>query len=167
MGDVETGKFLGWYFPEENKVPFFITNLRIGQKKYKCGDCCYESDRAYDVRRHVGKMHALVNTNHNNTNNTSNTLIGVNDGSGVYLDKRKQTKLKKGGIIDRGVKLGGDVLHGKKLKRKSVRREKRLNSMGKENGGEYKEGNGILGDEEKYHIIKLFKLQLLSFSKQI
>ena len=28
--------------------------------------------------------------------------------------------------------------------------------MGKEKGGKNKEGNGILGDEEKYHIIKLF-----------
>ena len=140
--------------------------MRIRQKKYQCEDCCYESDRAYDVGRYVGKMHALVNTNHNNTNNTSNTLIGVNDESGVYVDKRKLTKLKKGEIIDGGVKLGGDVLHRKKRKQKSEGREKRLDSMRKENRGEYKEGNGILGGGEKYHIIKLFKCNFCPFKSK-
>ena len=113
MGGVETGKFLGWYFPEENKVPFFIANL----------NCCYTSDRAYDVRRHIeGKKHAIVNRNNMNyASNTSNTLIDGNvecDGyanrrkKGTY--KRKPIKFEKEKIIDRGVK---------------------------ENGGDYKEGN--------------------------
>ena len=84
MGDVETRKFLGWYFSKENKVPFF--------KKHPCSYCYYSSDRAYDVRRHIGKKHAIVNTNNmNNNNNTSNTLIGGNDEVGEYVDRRKQT----------------------------------------------------------------------------
>ena len=92
MGGVESGKFLGWYFPEENKVPFFITNL----------NCCYESDRAYDVRRHIGKKHAIVNRN-----NKSNTLIKDKDECEEYVNRRKPTKFKKTKIIDRGVKENG------------------------------------------------------------
>ena len=85
----------------------------------------------------------------------------------MYLDKRKQTKLKKGKIIDRGVKLGGDVLHGKKCKQKSDGGEKRINScMGKENGGDYKEGNGIMGDGGEYNIIKLFKCNFCTFKSK-
>ena len=45
-------------------------------------------------------------------------------------------------------------------------REKRLDSMRKENGGEYKEGNGILGGGEKYHIIKLFKCNFCPFKSK-
>ena len=76
---------MGWYFPEENKVPFFITNL----------NCCYESDRAYDVRRHIAKKHARVNTNNMNNNNTSNTLIDGNVECEEYVNRRKPTKLEK------------------------------------------------------------------------
>ncbi len=91
MGGVETGKFLGWYFPEENKVPFFINNL----------NCCYENDRAYDVRRHIGKKHAMVNTNNNN------------DECGGYVNRRKQNKFEKGKIIDMGVEENGGERNGK------------------------------------------------------
>ena len=145
MGDVETGKFLGWYFPEENKVPFFIANL----------NCCYESDRAYDVRRHIEGKHAIVNRNNNNmNNNTSNTLIDGNAECDVYANrrkkatykrrkrttyKRKPTKYEKGKIIDRGVK---------------------------ENGGDYKEGNDKMVVGEKYSIIKLFKCNFCIFKSK-
>ena len=142
MGEVETGKFLGWYFPKENKVPFF--------KKHPCSYCYYSSDRAYDVRRHIGKKHAIVNTNNmnnnnnnnmnnNNNNNTSNTLIDDNDECDGYVNRRKPTKFEKGKIIDRGVE---------------------------ENGGDYKEGNGKMGDGEKYNIIKLFKCNFCTFKSK-
>ena len=81
MGGVETGKFLGWYFPEENKVPFFIANL----------NCCYTSDRAYDVRRHIAKKHAIVNRNNMNyASNTSNTLIDGNVECDGYANRRRK-----------------------------------------------------------------------------
>ena len=57
--------------------------MRIGQKKYKCGDCCYESDRAYNVGRHIGKKHAIVNT-----------LIEDNDECAEYVNRRKPTKFE-------------------------------------------------------------------------
>jgi hypothetical protein len=137
MRGVETGKFLGWYFPEENKVPFFIANL----------NCCYTSDRAYDVRRHIEGKHAIVNRNNMNyASNTSNTLIDGNvecDGyanrrkKGTY--KRKPTKFEKEKILDRGVK---------------------------ENGGDYKEGNDKMVIGEKYSIIKIFQCNFCIFKSK-
>ena len=38
----------------------------------------------FDVRRHVGKMRALGNTNHDNTNNISNIPIPSPIGSGLF-----------------------------------------------------------------------------------
>ena len=74
---------MGWYFPEENKVPFY-SNL----------NCCYESDRAYDVRRHIEGKHAIVNRN-NNMNNTSNTLVDGNAECGGYANRRKRVHIKE------------------------------------------------------------------------
>ena len=50
IGDVGTGKFLGWYFPEENKVPFF--------KKHRCSYCYYSSDRPFDLKKHQTRKHS-------------------------------------------------------------------------------------------------------------
>ena len=54
-------------------------------------NCCYESDRAYDVRRHIEGKHARVNRNNNNmNNNTSNTLIDGNVECDGYANRRKK-----------------------------------------------------------------------------
>ena len=34
--------------------------MSIQQKKYQCGNCCYESDGAYDIRNHVERKHAVA-----------------------------------------------------------------------------------------------------------
>ena len=135
MEKVKTGKFLGWYFPEENEVPFFLKNLSFQQKKYQCGNCYYESDRARNVRRHAEKIHALPNTNHIVTDNTSAFPTNINapnlnhNEGGVYPDKRKQTELRKVKSIDSGINLGVDALHGIKQKPKSRVKSKKLNDI--------------------------------------
>ena len=60
-------------------------------------NCCYESDRAYDVRRHIeGKKHAIVNRNNMNyASNTSNTLIDGNAECGGYANRRKRVHIKE------------------------------------------------------------------------
>ena len=127
---------------------------------------------AYDVGRHIeGKKHAIVNRNNMNyASNTSNTLIDGNVECDGYANRRKKAtykRRKRTTYKRKHTKLEGvDVLHWEKREQTSEGGGKRINSMKKKNGGDYKEGNDKIGVGEKYTIIKLFKCNFCIFKSK-